>query len=309
MNTSPGAGALLKILLVLTAVVVAACLMAPPVYWSLTRLVTGTPLEWLADFPFYRYFSRTIQVTALIAVVPTLFWIGIWRPSELGLLPNSARWKDLGAGLAAAFIPACALGTAYIGLEIFRMRDGWSLSPLVKILFTACAVALVEEFLFRGILLGLAVRAWGALRGAVFSSVLFAVVHFLRPAKAGTDSVTWSSGFAQIAAIADDLPTWPVLLWALVTLFAAGFLLAGATLRTRSLWLAIGLHAGWILGQQGLNAVAKFRVKPPDELLPWVGPSLVSGAVPTGLAPLLALAVAAAATALYLRFLRRERTD
>jgi uncharacterized protein len=305
MNSSPGAGALAKILAVLAAVVLTACLVAPPIYWGLTHWVPGTPLAWLADFPFYRYFSRTIQVTALLAVIPTLFWIGIWRPSELGLFPNPKRWPDLGTGFLAALLPACALGAVYLSLEIFRFRNDWNLSPIFKISLTACAVALVEEFLFRGILLGLAVRAWGAFRGVLFSSALFAIVHFLRPAKAATDTVTWSSGFAQIAAIAGDLPPWPVVLWGLATLFGAGILLAGATLRTKSLWLAIGLHAGWILGQQGLNAIAKFRVKPPDELLPWVGPSLVSGAVPTGLAPLLALGVATGATVIYLRVFRR----
>jgi len=92
----------------------------------------------------------------------------------------------------------------------------------------------------------------------------------------------------------------------MATLFAAGMLLAWAAVRTRSLWLPIGLHAGWILGQQGLNWLAKYRVKPPEEFLPWIGPSLVSGVVPTGLLPLAAFAVTAAATAAYLAFARRD---
>ena len=78
-------------------------------------------------------------------------------------------------------------------------------------------------------------------------------------------------------------------------------ILAFATIRTRSLWLAIGLHAGWIFCQQTLQWLAKFRVKPPEALLPWIGPNVVSGAVPTGLVPRSVLLLTAAGVWFYLR--------
>jgi hypothetical protein len=68
-------------------------------------------------------------------------------------------------------------------------------------------------------------------------------------------------------------------------------LLAAVTLKTQSLWPAIGLHAGWILAQQGFLAVVRFRVKPEDAMLPWIGPNLVSGAVPTGIIPVAVLLI------------------
>ena len=69
---------------------------------------------------------------------------------------------------------------------------------------------------------------------------------------------------------------------------------------TRSLWLPVGLHAGWVLGQQLINLVGKYRVKPPDAFLPWVGPNVVSGMVPTGIAPAAALLVTGALVWWYL---------
>jgi len=42
---------------------------------------------------------------------------------------------------------------------------------------------------------------------------------------------------------------------------------------------------GWIAGQQGFQMIAEFQIKPADALLPWIGPNVVSGAVPTGLVP------------------------
>jgi membrane protease YdiL (CAAX protease family) len=97
------------------------------------------------------------------------------------------------------------------------------------------------------------------------------------------------------------VPPPPILLSGFVSLFVAGMILAAATFRTRSLWLAIGLHAGWIFCQQVLQWLARYRVKPPDELMPWVGPNVVSGAVPTGLLPLGALLLTGAGLWYYLR--------
>jgi len=96
-----------------------------------------------------------------------------------------------------------------------------------------------------------------------------------------------------------------VLGWGMLSLLLAGLILAVATLRTRSLFLAIGLHAGWIIGQQGLQWAAKFRIKPPEALLPWIGPNVVSGAVPTGLVPS-AMLLLTMALAFY--YLSRART-
>ena len=45
----------------------------------------------------------------------------------------------------------------------------------------------------------------------------------------------------------------------------------------------------------------KYRVKPPEALMPWIGPNVVSGAVPTGLVPLGVLLLTRAGVWIYLR--------
>jgi len=297
---------LAKILVAGGAVLLTACLLAPPIYWGVQALAGHGVLTWLADFPFHRYFSRILQVTALVAVVPLLLWLRIWHPRELGLEKNPRAAADATTGILMAFVPAAVLGAVFVASEVYRLRKGIEIAPLVRILLAAGFVSCIEEFLFRGVLLGLALRAFGAWRAAAGVSLVFAAVHFLRPSRTVDPVVGWSSGFGQLAGMVAGLPPLGVLVFGMASLFAAGMLLAWAALRTRSLWLPIGLHAGWILGQQGLNWLAKYRVKPPDDLLPWVGPSLVSGVVPTGLLPLAALAVTAAAVGAYLKFSRRD---
>ena len=63
------------------------------------------------------------------------------------------------------------------------------------------------------------------------------------------------------------------------TLFLIGIILAYARLRTQSLWLPIGLHAGWIFGNGVFNRIAHREVT----VLPWLGKSLLVGVVRLGI--------------------------
>lgn len=62
------------------------------------------------------------------------------------------------------------------------------------------------------------------------------------------------------------------------TLFLLGWILADARLRTRSLWLPIGLHAGWIFASGAFNKIAHRDAI----ILPWLGKNLLVGIVPLG---------------------------
>ena len=66
------------------------------------------------------------------------------------------------------------------------------------------------------------------------------------------------------------------------TLFLIGWILADARLRTRSLWLPIGLHAGWIFAAGAFNRVAHRGI--PE--LPWLGKNLLVGIMPLSIAAL-----------------------
>jgi len=98
--------------------------------------------------------------------------------------------------------------------------------------------------------------------------------------------------------LAPGLPSPALLVLGLASLLVAGWILGECTVRTRSLWLPIGLHAGWVFSQQTTNLLLQPTWADPAGFLPWVGPNLVSGAVPTGLLPVVALLL----TGLMVRF-------
>jgi membrane protease YdiL (CAAX protease family) len=55
-----------------------------------------------------------------------------------------------------------------------------------------------------------------------------------------------------------------------------GIALGQARLNTRSLWLPVGLHAGWILASEAFGKIARREVI----ALPWIGKNLLVGLVP-----------------------------
>jgi membrane protease YdiL (CAAX protease family) len=287
-----GVPALGKILLYLVIVVLLGAILSPPIYWMLHSTV---------DFPFYRYLSRVTQVTAFVLLAPLLFWLGIRSVREFGLEANPHAARDAFAGVALALVPGALLAGLYLTFDVYRAKQDLVPWLLLRIAMTAGFVALVEEFLFRGVLLGLAVKAFGRWPAAGGVSLAFAGVHFLRPAKHEGAVVEWWSGFAQIMGFIDAVPPPWLLLSGFVSLAVAGLILAAATLWTHSLWLAIGLHAGWIFSQQTLQWLARYRAKSPDAFWPWIGPNVVSGAVPTGLLPLGALVLTGVGLWYYLR--------
>jgi len=284
--------ALAKILTYLVIVALLTALLSPPLYWILHGAL---------HYPFHRYFTRVLQIAAIVLLVPLLLWLRIKGVREFGLEKNFLRWRDLLAGLALALVPLVALEAAYLAFDVYRLNPQPA-GKLARILGSAVFVAALEEFLFRGVLLGLAAKAWGRWPAALGISAIFAAVHFLKPTTASIDQVQWWSGFAQLGAVFSSISLAAPAVFAFVSLLAAGCVLAMAALATRSLWLPIGLHAGWIFGQQGFQWLAKFRPKPGDALLPWVGPNQVSGAVPTGLLPLAVLLLTLALVWLYLRY-------
>lgn len=284
--------------------------MSPPLFWIGSWLADVGILPIVQGFPFHRYFSRSIQISALLLLWPAFRWVGIRSISELGIEKNSAWRRDLAAGFFIAFLPVLALGVAYFLQGVFALRPDWEGSKLVRVMGTAAAVSLIEEFLFRCVFLGLCLMAMGRVAALCFSSFFFAAVHFLKTSRQPLDTpVTWTSGFEQLPLLFSSAPPWPLLGWGFASLFVAGLLLGWSTLHTRSLFLAIGLHAGWILGQQGMQVLGRFQPKPPDSLLPWVGPNVVSGAVPTGLVPLAVLIFTAVVVAFYLRHAGRARNS
>ena len=295
--------AYLKILLYLAAALAAGAAAAPPVFWAGQALASSGFSDWLAGFPFHRVLSRCLQVSLIVLLWPAVRWVGLRKLSELRLRANPVAVRDTTVGLLLGAV--CVFLVSAVGLiaGFYGWREEIALGTLGRIVITAGAVSFVEEVVFRGVILGLCLWNLSARFAIGISSALFAVLHFLKPAKTriAPEAVDWFSGYTELFSFIGALPSTAVLCFGLASLFVAGWILGRATVRTHSLWLAVGLHAGWVFGVQASNLFLRLSSSGPSGSLPWFGPALVSGAVPTGILPAAGLLLAGWLVQLYLK--------
>ena len=112
-------------------------------------------------------------------------------------------------GFLFAFLPVCVLGAGYLFSGVYEVKPDWEGAKFLQVAGTACAVSVVEEFLFRCVFLGLCLMAMGRVAAVGLSSVFFAVVHFLKTSKQPLEApVNWLSGFEQRCARMSVYTCW-----------------------------------------------------------------------------------------------------
>ena len=273
---------LLKIALYFVGTLLLGALLAPPLLWA-GHALGGVfpPLDWLRATDFQRYFDRAMFLAALLLLWPAVraLRIGGWR--DLGLEPDPRPWRHFTGGFFLAGGLLWLLGLWFWQRQVYAPRSAPSMRDLASFLVSALAVALAEEAFFRGILLGLARRTSRPAAALVFVSALFAVLHFFKPPARATSPphVDWLSGFVFLPKTFWQWHDPLLVAGGVTTLFLVALVLGYARLRTRSLWLPIGLHSGWVFGLKSFNRVSRHLSLPSlwvgDDLLHGLGPVLM----------------------------------
>ena len=167
--------------------------------------------------------------------------IGLTSP--VGNLKNIFLGALLGLLSLAPVVGLALLGRGRVWHE--GLTAGVVAMKLAGAVFTAVAVALLEEILFRGGVFGALRRVFDWRFALVISAVVYAAAHFLEEVNF-QGPVTWASGLAVLPRMWHGLIDVRAIFPAFFTLSLAGALLAQAYHRTGNLYCSIGLHAGWI---------------------------------------------------------------
>jgi membrane protease YdiL (CAAX protease family) len=264
------------------ATLVIGAILAPILFWSVQSLAAHGIFPFLARYDFETFFHRALLVAAVLSLWPLLRVSHVRSPTDLGLAPNSHWGRDLCAGIVVSAIPLLLCGGLLIALHIYSFRHSFAWARFGKMLAASMTVPFIEEAFFRGIVLGLLLRT-GRRYIAIFAvSAIFAAVHFLKAPERTSEIVTWASGFNSIAHAFDGIGDPMMVTSALATLFFIGWILADARVLTHSLWLPIGLHAGWIFGSGAFSRLARQQALG----FPWIGKNMLVGIIPLGVAVL-----------------------
>ncbi|MFC1996511.1 lysostaphin resistance A-like protein [Chloroflexota bacterium] len=172
------------------------------------------------------------QIVTLFAITGSVFitrrFFDRRSISSLGLKINSQVLKDLGIGI---MIPMFMMGLIYLILWTAGWLDfqgfAWGEDSFGTIIYELVAAFIIfvfvgwnEELLSRGYHLQTLESGLNTIWAVLLSSAVFGVLHLANP---NADSVL------NVA----------------IGIFLAGVFLAFGFLRTRQLWLPIGLHIGW----------------------------------------------------------------
>jgi membrane protease YdiL (CAAX protease family) len=262
------------------AIVVVGALLAPILFWSAQALATHGVLPFLAKYDFDTFFHRAILIAAVLLLWPLLRVSNVRGLADLGLAPNPHWARDVGAGVLLSVIPLLFCGALLIALHVYSFRHVLIWPRFSKVVLAAVSVPFIEETFFRGIVLGLLLRTGRRVLSVVAVAALFAAVHFLKGSEREPAIVTWTTGFESIGDAFAGFGDPIMVLAAFATLFLIGCILADARVFTRSLWLPIGLHAGWIFASGAFSWLARRQMV----ALPWLGKNLLVGIIPLGLA-------------------------
>ena len=269
-----------KLLLCLAASLVLGALLAPLVFKCGHALAGRGILPNITGQGFHRYFSRIVEIVAILLLWLFARSLKVKSLAELGLRRDPRWWRRLAFGFlaAVALMALMSLCMSAFGGVILRPAGQRLPGEIPRVFFTAACVGFIEECIFRGAFLGLLQRSMSQRGALLASSIFFAVLHFIQPLKSGIvpENVTWSSGLALIPSVFSQWSEPMMIAASFTTLLAVGWVLGWAMQRTQSLWLGIGLHAGWVFCVQGFGKFAYFA---PGKL-PWIGADIRVGLAP-----------------------------
>ena len=258
------------------ATILFGALAAPVLFWAAHALAARGIFPALAQFEFEAFFHRALMLGAFVFLWPLLRWLGIKGRNDVGLVPNPHWLRDVGIGFLVSGLPALVCEIVLIRLGVYSVRAKPDWPEVAQVVPTAMVVPVLEELLFRGLFLGVLLRAFRSWPANVISAAIFSIVHFLKAPDDTNAVVQWYSGFLSLAHSFDQFVEPMLVLAGFSTLFVIGVILAHARLETRSLWMPIGLHSAWIFFSMSFGKVARREIV----ALPWLGKSLLIGLIP-----------------------------
>ncbi len=190
-------------------------------------------------------------------------WLDKRSFGSLGLKLDKHVSLDVLAGIGITFVQFVFIYFVMLGFGWLTFEGfAWEVDPASMIISNVLLFFVVyvlvgwqEELLSRGYHLQTIASGINVFWGVVLSSSMFGLLHL------GNPNVSWANTLSITAGI-----------------FFAGVYLAYACLRTKQLWLPIGLHIGWNFFQgvvfgfpvSGMDAYALTRIKVGGPAL-WTG--------------------------------------
>ena len=195
---------------------------------------------------------RLSQIMLLLSIFPVSKWLGL-NKVMLGYAPFKTMFKQFGRGfgLSLLILLPVFLTLNFLGIHSIDMTKAWTIGWILKKLGVAFGLAvligIVEESVFRGLLLTSLRKYLPAFSAIFISSIYYAGLHFLDSKSTVSEETLSLSGSFQLLSEAYHNVFAMQDVTAFLALCAVGLFLG--VLRWRgdmNLATCIGCHAGWV---------------------------------------------------------------
>lgn len=202
--------------------------------------------------PIERIVNKGTQLLLVLSIFPLMNLLNL-QGGDIGLPGKAVFLRELWQGIliGIAILGPIILLLYYLDIREFNYHKIWTVKKIIGTLLvslvTAAIISLLEEPVFRGILITAMQRKMGVVAGIMISAMYYAGLHFLK-----TDldvpyvDLRWFSAFELVIDAfgnlfnSQNLPAFSAL-------FMVGIFLGTARLHAgMSLGFCVGCHTGWV---------------------------------------------------------------
>ncbi|MGJ0514700.1 MAG: CPBP family glutamic-type intramembrane protease [Methylomicrobium sp.] len=204
------------------------------------------------EFPFRKVISKTTQLLLVLSIFPAMAWLKL-NKQDLGFVVKKLFFKQVLQGFALGLLTLLPIFMIEygLGIHVLDQSKNWTLGFAVQkigvSLGLALLISLVEEPLFRGLLLAGLKSKLPVVAAILISSSYYAALHFLKSqSEIPLQELNVLSGFILVGEAFGNLLN-PIIYPAFFALLMVGIFLC--LLRTQlnaSLGLCIGCHTAWV---------------------------------------------------------------
>jgi membrane protease YdiL (CAAX protease family) len=202
--------------------------------------------------PFRQILTRSTQLYLVLSIYPIARYLKISK-KEFGFAPSLVFLKQLCQGFGIGFIVLIPIFIVLyaVGINVFDQSEPWTLERLANYMIVTLLVALlisvIEESLFRGIVIVGLIRKLPVTAAILLTSLYYAGLHFLSiKTNLSVPDIHFFSGFVLLGEALANVVN-PSNQPAFLALLMVGIFLG--VLRTQvetSLGLCIGCHTCWV---------------------------------------------------------------
>jgi membrane protease YdiL (CAAX protease family) len=219
---------------------------------SLACVLAYVACQFFSDCALAKVIDKITQALLVLSIFPAMMVLKIKRKA-LGFAVRTIFLKQLVLGFLLGIITLLPVFAVLYGLQISVIDQTqpwtvlWCVQKSAVALGLALLISLIEEPLFRGLLLLSFRRSISVLAAVGLSAGYYAVLHFLKTTTVIPEAErSFSSGF-QLLWMAFGNVLNPDIFSALLALVMVGIFLAFIRINyPASLGVCIGCHTGWV---------------------------------------------------------------